>query len=201
MQPGNLGKLIILTGLTASGKDAIMHQLLKLHPDIERIITATTREKREVEREGIDYNFVSREEFERKNDLGEFLEINIYSGNFYGTPKSEFQKVLDGKTIIWRIDPTMAARAKEFFKTSFDGDMGGKLSQNTLVICVNSSWETLQKRLSRRGLSIDEVKQRIEQDKLNWENCKDKFDYIVENEEGKLSETVKKIVEIIEKSQ
>jgi len=199
MEGTNQGKLIILTGPTASGKDAIMHLLLKLHPDYERIITSTTRKPRDLERNGIDYNFISKEQFEEMDSQGEFLEKNRYAENFYATPKKEFQKVLDGKTIVWRIDPTMAARAKEFFKTEFDEPIANKLTSKTIVIYIYSNPEAMRERLSRRGMEVADVERRIEQDTRNWDECKEKFDEVVENEEGQLDETVKKVISIIEK--
>lgn len=190
--------LIIICGPTASGKDAIMHSLLKLHPNYERIITSTTRAPRDLERNGVDYSFISKEDFIEKDGKGEFIEINEYSGNLYGTPKSEFQKVLDGKTIIWRVDPTMAARAKGFFAVSFPGKDGQELAKKTLVVYIQSEPQIIEQRLRERGMDEKEIGRRITQDKANWEACKDKFDYIIENEEDKLEETVGKITQIIE---
>jgi len=198
MEPATKGKLIIICGPTASGKDAIMHRLLKLHPDYERIVTTTTREPRDLERDGIDYTFTSQEEFKSKENKGDFLEVNEYAENFYGTPKSEFQKVLDGKTIIWRVDPTMAGRAKEFFKSAFNGEKGEELSKRTLVIYINSEPLVIKERIKERGMDSDEIERRLAQDTKNWDDCKDKFDFIIDNEDGKLDETVNKITAIIE---
>ena len=198
METQQKGKLIIICGPTASGKDAIMHNLLKLHPDYERIVTSTTRPPRDLERDGIDYNFISKEDFQKQEGNRDFIEVNEYAQNLYGTPKSEFQKVLDGKTIIWRVDPTMAARAKDFFKTSFPKDEGEELSKRTLVIYVYSEPEIIKQRLAARGMDDEEVNRRITQDTKNWEECKDKFDFVVENLEGELDETVKKIIDIIQ---
>lgn len=200
MEESKAGKLIIICGPTASGKDAIMHRLLKLHPDFERIVTSTTREPRDLERDGIDYTFISKEEFMRQDAEGKFLEMNEYSGNLYGTPLSEFQKVLDGKTIIWRVDPTMAARAKEFFKVSFPGEEGEELARRALVIYIHSEPQIIKQRLTNRGMDSKDAEQRIVQDTKNWQECKDKFDIVVENEEGKLDETVQKIIKLIEAS-
>lgn len=186
------GKLIILTGPTASGKDAIMHKLLKNNPSYLRIITATTREPRKFEQEGIDYYFLSEESFKEKEQNGEFLETNLYSGNLYGTPKSEFKKALDGNTVIWRVDATMAARAKDF--------LDSEIAERTLVIYINSRLEFLHKRLSKRGMSEEEIQRRIKQDSDNWEACREKFDKVVFNEEDRLDETVEEVAKIIEGS-
>ncbi len=192
------GKLIIITGPTASGKDAIMHHLLKENPGFLKIVTATTRSPRRFEKEGVDHYFLSRQRFDEMKQKGELLETNEYSGNLYGTPKSEFEKTSGSSSVLWRVDATMAARAKDFFNEHFERERAQKLAGKTAVIYIDSPEEFLRGRLKRRGMPDEEVERRIAQDRKNWEACKDKFDHVLLNEEGKLEETIKKVVEIIQ---
>ena len=83
------GDLIIISGTTCAGKGTVIKRLLANHNDLLLSISYTTREKRDYEIDGVDYFFVSKEEFKRKIDNNEFLEYAIVQNdNYYGTPKS-----------------------------------------------------------------------------------------------------------------
>lgn len=194
-----MGKLIIITGPTAAGKDAIMHQLLKQNPKFQRIITTTTRSPRKLEREGIDYYFVSLEVFKEMEEKEKFLETNQYGGNWYGTPKNEFKKVFDGYTTIWRVDPTMAGRAKEFFQKAFSSEEAKQLVYSTLVIYLDSPIAILHDRLMRRGMREESILNRMNQDKGNWEKYKERFDHVIQSH-GQVEETASKVTEVIDQA-
>lgn len=169
--------LIVITGKTAAGKDTLMHKLLAKYPDLKRVITTTSRAIRLGEKNGVDYNFVSKKEFERKINNGDFIEYVEYGGNLYGTEKSQLKADED---LIWRIDPSRAGKVKG------------------LVIYLTVSDEVVLQRLKGRGLSQEEIDKRMTEDKRFWEQFKDNYDFVVENVPGKLDETLDKIVKIIE---
>lgn len=175
--------LIVLTGKTASGKDTIMAKLLSRFPDLKRVITTTSRSPRQGERNGVDYNFVSGEEFRKKIKAGDFIEHVEYAGNLYGTEKSQLEDT--SHDLIWRIDPSMAGQVKSLFK-------------NPLVIYLMVDDEVVLERLKERGLNQEEISKRMQEDKRFWGEFKDCYDFVVENVPGKLDETLDKIALLIE---
>ena len=87
------GSLIIISGTTCAGKGTVIKKILERHNDIVLSISYTSRAKRENEKDGVDYYFVTKEEFKRKIDNDEFLEYAmVHYNDYYGTPKSEIIK-------------------------------------------------------------------------------------------------------------
>lgn len=192
------GLLMILTGPTASGKDAIMHKLLEQNPDWSRIITTTTRLPRPEEINGKDYFFVDKNTFETMQKNGEFLETINYSGNYYGTTKQEIERIFNGETLIWRIDPTMAAQVEEYFSKCFPKEKAMQLIANTKVFFVTvPNIEMLYRRIKERGMDEASVRKRLKQDSENWDSLNLKFKNIIMNPDGALDESVEKILQII----
>ena len=180
--------LIVLTGKTASGKDTVMTKLLLKYPKSERIISTTSRELRQGEKNGIDYKFISREEFEKKIKSGDFLEYVEYGGNLYGTEKSQIEKS-KFLTVFWRIDPSMAGKVKDLIKNI-----------KLLVIYLTVSDEVVLQRLKRRHLGDAEINKRLSDDKNMWSQYKNTYDFVVENIPGQLENTVAGIAKIIDNS-
>ena len=98
------GDLIIISGTTCAGKGTVIKKLLANHNDIVLSTSYTSRPKRESEIDGVDYYFVSQEEFENKIKNGDFLEYaQVQYGAYYGTPKKEVLELLDsGKLFLLR---------------------------------------------------------------------------------------------------
>jgi guanylate kinase len=167
------GKLIIFSAPSGAGKTTIVHHLLKTFPDkIAFSISATTRQARGDERHEKDYYFVSKDEFLHKVAKHEFVEFEeVYSGTFYGTLKSEIQRIWDqGKTVIFDLDVEGGLRLKK------------KYEEDALAIFVQPpSLEVLIERLKSRGTDTKEkVKERI--NKADKElSYAPKFDMILEN--------------------
>ena len=98
----NTGELIIISGTTCAGKGSVIHKLLENHNDILLSTSYTSRPKRENEKDGDDYYFITKEEFENKIKNGDFLEYaEVHKGDYYGTPKKEVLELLNsGKDVI-----------------------------------------------------------------------------------------------------
>jgi len=90
-----LSKVFVITGPSGVGKGTLIAELLKRVPDLELSVSATTREPRDGEQDGRDYHFLCPEEFDRRAEAGDFLEFATYSGNRYGTLRSEIERRLD----------------------------------------------------------------------------------------------------------
>jgi guanylate kinase len=100
-----LSKVFVITGPSGVGKGTLIAELLKRVPDLELSVSATTREPRDGEQDGRDYHFLSSEEFDRRAEAGDFLEFATYSGNRYGTLRSEIERRLDaGHSVVLEIE-------------------------------------------------------------------------------------------------
>ena len=181
------GKLIIFSAPSGAGKTTIVHHLLKTFPDkISFSISATTRQARGNEQHEKDYYFVTKDEFLHKVAKHEFAEFEeVYSGTFYGTLKSEIQKIWDeGKTVIFDLDVEGGLRLKK----KYDAD--------ALAIFVDPpSLEVLIERLTKRGTdSAEKVKERINKAEKELSYAS-KFDVILEN--NKLDDACSKAEEMV----
>lgn len=174
--------ILVITGKTASGKDTLIARILQKYPDFKKVLTSTSRAPREREQNSVDYNFISEPEFKQKITQGDFLEHVEYGGNYYGTEKSQINTK---DNLIWKIDPSMAGRAKEMFPNSI-----------SLYITVDN--QTILERLRERGLPKEEIAKRMQDDLNFWNQFKDQYDYTVENIPGNLQLTLDKIYEIID---
>jgi guanylate kinase len=168
------GKLIIFSAPSGAGKTTIVHHLLKNIPNLEFSISATTRECRGNEVDGKDYYFISKEEFLHRIAHKEFVEFEeVYSGTFYGTLRSEIQRIWDsGKNVIFDIDVEGGLHIKKIY------------GEQALAIFVNPpSLDVLIERLTGRGTdSVEKLKERIAKaDKeLSYSN---RFDVILQNDD------------------
>jgi guanylate kinase len=97
--------LLVVSGPSGAGKGTVVREVLRRRPDVLLSVSATTRPARPGERNGIDYTFISRPDFQGKRDRGEFLEWAEVYGNFYGTPRTPVEAALSsGKTVIAELD-------------------------------------------------------------------------------------------------
>jgi len=188
--------LTVLTGKTASGKDTVMAKLLSRFPDFKRIITTTSRKQRLGEKDGMDYNFISEQDFKLKIKRQDFIEYVEYGGNLYGTEKAQIIKNLD-HDLIWRIDPSRSSQIREFIRSAFDQGRAENLLKCILVIYLTVDDSVVLERLKKRGLSCAEIEKRMQEDADVWQEFKDNYDFVIENIPGKLAETVDKICNIV----
>lgn len=189
--------LIILTGKTASGKDTIKSALLSKYPNLQKVVTTTSRAPRFSEVKDLDLHFLSKEEFEEKIAKDEFVEYVTYGGNLYGTQKKDLAEVLTGDA-LWRIDPSRAGEIRNFIRRAFSPEEAEKLINETIVIYITVSDEVVLQRLKRRNISPSEIQKRMEDDAKIWEKYQNSYDFVFDNIPGKLNETIKKVCEIIE---
>lgn len=167
------GKLIVFSAPSGSGKTTIVKNLLTRKLDLEFSISAASRNPRPNEVNGKDYHFISLDDFKGRIDRDEFIEWEeVYTNNFYGTLKSEVQRIWDlGKHVIFDIDVIGGLNIKKQFP------------DNTLAIFVQPpSVEELKKRLEGRATETPEkIAMRVAKAEEEIQYAK-KFDYILYND-------------------
>ena len=109
------GSLVVISGPSGAGKDTVVEKYLrKKKTNAWLSISCTSRDMRPGDKEGRDYYFISKEEFERKIEAGDFLEYALYNGNYYGTPKEHIEEHLQsGEDVILVIEVQGALKVKE----------------------------------------------------------------------------------------
>lgn len=179
------GNIVIISGPSGAGEDSIIDGLSQYMP-IERIITTSTRDMREGESQGDPYYFISHEEFAQGIEDGKFFEYaQQYNDNYYGVTFEEIERVKAAEGVgIWKIDYKGVIQAKE-------------LMPEIKTIFITAPLDILEKRIrSRDGVSDEFVAERMAYTK-EWLEHADIYDYQVENEEGKLDNTIEKVRDII----
>jgi guanylate kinase len=112
-------KVFVITGPSGVGKGTLISRLLERVPGLELSVSATTREPREGEVDGRDYHFLTPEEFDRRKESEDFLEFATYSGNLYGTLRSEVRKRLDaGHSVVLEIEVQGARQVRAAMRES-----------------------------------------------------------------------------------
>ena len=178
------GKIIVVSAPSGSGKTTIIKPILRSFPDIVFSVSATTRNKRENEIEGVDYFFLSKEEFEKKIKDNEFVEWEKVYDYYYGTLKSSIEaSIKSGKSILLELDVNGALSMKKIYPDS------------ALIYILPPSYEEIMKRLKNRNTETEkDLKKRLERAKLEL-RFKDKFDYFIENENlNKAIEDTKRLI-------
>jgi guanylate kinase len=114
-----MSKVFVITGPSGVGKGTLISLLLERVPGLELSVSATTREPREGERDGRDYHFLSPQEFDRRIEAEDFLEFATYSGNRYGTLRSEVGKRLEeGHSVVLEIEVQGASQVRAAMRES-----------------------------------------------------------------------------------
>jgi guanylate kinase len=165
------GKLFVLSGPGGVGKSTITKAIAD-HPEFWVSVSATTRSPRSGERDGVDYYYISTDEFDRRITAGEFLEWAEFAGSKYGTPAFAVKEKLDnGLNVILEIEIDGARQVR---KSSPDAK---------LVFIAPPSWEELVKRLEGRG--TDSQERRAERLALAQEEmaAQKEFDFVVINDQ------------------
>jgi guanylate kinase len=147
-----VGKVFVITGPSGVGKGTLIERLLERIPELELSISATTREPRPGEVDGRDYHFLSPEEFRRRLEAGDFLEHASYSGNYYGTLRSEVaQRIEQGHSVVLEIEVQGARQVRDAL-----GD------DSVLIFIAPPDEAVLRERLQGRGTDSQEaIEQRL----------------------------------------
>ncbi len=182
--------LIVISGPSGVGKDSVLEEMKTRGLPFHFVITATTREPRPEETSGVDYFFLSQDEFARMIEEGELLEYAVVYQDYKGIPKSQVRDALaSGKNVIMRIDVQGAETVRKLAKDAL------------LIFLLPQNEEELINRLKARKTETKEsLKLRIATTRQEF-NKIDLFDYIVVNKDDRLSETVDMIEAIIKAEQ
>lgn len=194
-----IGNLIVITGASGAGKDAVMTGFLgnrlvqKLN--LKKIVTCTDRPPRPGETDGIEYHFLTISQLQELDKKGELVEPITQTGTSNkATPKSEIERLLNGENLVWRIDPSRAAEvaAGTFFKEKFS-ENADILQKHTIVLFVTAPKEEIDERRKKRDLDKydpNEYMARDEQEKpyldillkkaVRIENLNNKIDKAIE---------------------
>ncbi|WP_055071019.1 guanylate kinase [Clostridium massiliamazoniense] len=167
----NKGVLIVISGPSGAGKGTICKALLEKHPEIKLSVSATTRSPRVGEVDGVNYHFLNKETFLKRIDENDFLEYAEVYGNYYGTPKSNVEEILNsGKDVILEIDIQGALKVKE---RSEDG---------VFIFILPPSMEELKQRIIKRGSETPESLMTRFKSAYQEINYVSKYNYAVVND-------------------
>ena len=183
-------KILILTGKTASGKNAVVNELVKNH-GYRQITTYTTRESRKGEKQNVTYHFISDEEFKQKIDEGFFAEYKSYNTEFgtwyYGTALEDLKNADDKSVIILTPAGYRDVRSELH-------------NENITCIYLYANNATIKKRLAKRGDNPKEADRRLAHDAKDFKNFEYEADRVVYNNyDENLDNVVKKILNVVEK--
>lgn len=179
--------LVVISGPAGAGKDSVIRRMKERGLPFHFVVTATDRPPRPGEVHGVDYFFLSTEDFLRLEQAGELLEHAVVYGQHKGIPKQQIREAFaSGKDVVMRVDVQGAATIRRL------------APEAVLIFLTAESSEDLARRLERRGTdSPEQLAQRI--GKLPEEMAfLDLFDYVVVNREGELDRAVDQIVAIME---
>lgn len=174
--------MIVLVGASASGKTETAKLIIKNY-GFKKMVTTTTRPMRVGEVQDIDYHFISKEEFLKQKENGEFLETTEYNNNFYGTHRKD----VDSKKVVI-VEPE---GANNLYK---------ELKDEITIFYLESSEEKRIFHMTMRGDKEEDIKKRIESDKTRFSIDKlDHIDYVIDSDKNSIQELAKSVYELYKK--
>ena len=181
--------LVLLSGVSGAGKDTIKKELIKRVANIETLPSITSRSPRPNEEEGVQYHFISKEEFEERIKNGEFYEYDLHHNNYYGTSRKILnEKIAGGKIIVKDIEVNGTENLLRLLKDDV----------KIVTIFLKVDEAELRKRLQERGDSEEDIELRL--GRLSYEESKmNIYDYVIKNND--FEKTVQIIMTIIQNEQ
>ena len=180
--------LVILSGVSGAGKDTIKKEIIKRMKNVISLPSFTSREPREGEEEGMQYHFITKEQFKEKIKNEEFYEYDLHHENYYGTSKKLMNEKIDsGKIIVKDIE------------VNGTENLIKKLGNDTKLVTIflKVDKEELKNRLINRGDNLSEADMQLRLGRLEYEESKiGLYDYVIKNDN--LEKTVQIIMTIIE---
>ena len=165
------GKLIVISGASGVGKGTVLGLMMKKRDDLFFSVSATTREPRPGEKDGVHYFFISKECFEEMIAQDEFLEYDAHAANYYGTLRGQAEAKQEKGHVLLDIEPKGAAQVR-------------KAAEATLIFIMPPSMEELERRLRSRGdTSEEQIALRME--RAGWEmEQRSWYDHVVVNDDA-----------------
>lgn len=183
------GLMIVISGPAGSGKGTVNAHLLR-RDDFVYSVSATTRAPRPGETDGVNYHFITREDFLSRIASEDMLEYTEYCGNFYGTPRKEAEAVLaSGKNLILEIEVEGAGNVKKKFPDA------------VLILLLPPSFAVQEQRLRGRGTETEEkITARLQRTREEL-SLFGQYDYVVYNHDGRDTEAAEEILAIVHAEQ
>jgi guanylate kinase len=179
--------LVVISGPSGVGKDSVLQCLKERQLPLAFVVTATTRPPRPEEVDGVDYFFISKEDFQRMIDEGEFIEHALVYDDFKGVPKEQVRKAMSsGLDVVMRVDVQGAATIRALAPEAL-----------LIFLTTNSEDELVERLKARKTETPEKLAKRIEMARHELKQISD-FDYRVVNAEGCLDHAVDTIAAILE---
>ena len=177
--------LVILSGVSGAGKDTVKKELMNKMEDVITLPSYTSREPRDGEQEGVEYHFISKDEFKDRIENNEFYEYDIHHENYYGTSRKLMnEKIESGKIIIKDIEVNGTENLINILKNEI----------KLITIFLKVDEQELRSRLEKRGESKESIDLRLS--RLEYEESKiGLYDYVIKNDD--LEKTVDIIMTIL----
>ena len=183
--PDKKGLLIVFSGPSGTGKDTVLDMFLRETDMVKKSVSATTRAPREGERDGVDYRFLTREQFLSLVERGEMLEYAEYVGNYYGTPLEYVQEMTEqGKDVFLEIEVQGALQVKR------------RMPDGVFIFLAPPNLRELESRIVNRGTDSEEVIAKRMQQAREELQLMTQYDYVVENDS--VDKAVKRIQTILD---
>ncbi len=178
-----MGKLIVISGASGVGKGTVLGIMMKKRTDLSFSVSATTRDPRPGEQDGVHYYFVTKERFEEMIALGDFLEYDAHAANYYGTPRGQAEEKMKNGHVLLDIEPNGAKQVKQSAPDAM------------LVFIMPPSVTELERRLRGRGdTSEEQIAMRME--RATWEmEQRSWYDHVVVNDDAeRCAEEILKLI-------